>query len=237
MANIPYIFNNIWSKKMKFILNNMGQKEFIKEYCIRDNKICSIKDMKDDDFSVKAIIKNINNNAKIKQLVFKKNVEFTIDGKRRIEPAILKFNNINKKGMLYSYEYEFAMRNFAKNYVKDEYETEEVTVQALQHTDLYKTVEEKIPLNPSLEETWENPFENDIFMNFYFLTTSFDEYLYPYNFVIEEKYYKPKFLLAKMFVESLKFDKFETVNYKLDKENRFFELFTSKPRLFTSKTR
>ncbi len=204
---------------MRVILKDTDQKEFIKSYMFGNNHLLT------------AYIKNTGNDAKIKQLELSSNVEFTLDGKKRNEKAVLRFNDTDKEGMLYSYEYEFAGRKFAKTYVKDEYKTKQFITQAIPYTDLYKTVEEKTPLNPTLEEIWANGVsaESEIFNNFYYGTDEFNSSLYDERNLFG-KDTKQQALIAEMFVNALKFDKDETINYELNPDEITFNLYTSKTR-------
>lgn len=202
---------------MRTIINDTNEKEFIKSYNINADR--------GGDFTVTAYIKNMGDDVKIKQLEIKKDVIFTFEGKERTEPAVLRFKDTNKKGMLYSYEYEFAGRKFAKNYVKDEYKTEKVLVQALDFCNLYKIVKKKTSFNPTLEEIWAYTLRSKIVSDFNMLTQYFDSCLYDERNLLG-KDTKRQTLLAEMFMESLKFDKKKTLNYELNFDEMTFNAKT-----------
>lgn len=173
------------------------------------------------DYDITAHIKNMgNSDLKITKLEIEKDVKFTLDGKERTEKAILRFEDTDEKDMLYSAQYEFAERKFAKNWVKQEYKTSEPRiVNIFANTPFFKIVVEKKPVNDSLETIFGKltskkyeDINSKIYRDFKYVCDFFNEY------INNEDYSNVKTAdLARIFVESLKFDKEVTyeLNHKL----------------------
>ena len=197
------------------------------DYILSDHKEYIFKKvnriLEDDpaDYDITAHIKNMgNSNLKITKLEIEKDVKFTLDGKERTERAILRFEDTYEKDILYTAQYEFAGRKFVKNYVKEEYKTTEPRrVNIFKNTPFYKIVVEKKPVNDSLETIFGKltskkyeDINSKVYSDFRSVCQNFDEYINneAYNNV-------KKADLARIFVESLKFDKEVTheLNIKL----------------------
>lgn len=204
-------------------------------YILSDHKEYIFKNssqiLKDDlvDYDITAHIKNMGNgDLKITKLEIEKDVKFTLDGKERIERAILKFDDTDEKDILYSAQYEFAGRKFAKNWVKQEYKTTEPRcVNIFANTPFYKFVVEKKPVNDTLQTIFEKLMSRDeninskVYSDFKSVCHLFDEY------INNEDYSNVKKAdLARIFVESLKFDKEVT----LELNNKLSNYLTSKTR-------
>lgn len=219
-----------------YILNKPDNDIGIRNYILSNHKEYIYKskphftELADYDRTI--YVKNIGNgDIKITKLEIEKDIKFIFEGKERIERAVLRLEDTNEKDMLYSAQYEFAGRKFAKIYVKDEYEIKEKAVRIF--ANFYKIEQEKKYLTePSLEaivkklERGElDSIKGKVFADFYRTCNSFNIYMDDKTFN-ESKIS----ILYRMFLEALKFDKKETINYELNPDEITFKLFTSKTR-------
>lgn len=199
--------------EFRYILSDHKEYIFKKSYRILENDPA--------DYDITAHIKNMgNSDLKIIKLEIEKDVKFTLNGKERTERAILRFEDTDEKDILYSAQYEFAERKFAKNYVKEEYKTTEPRrVNIFKNTPFYKIVVEKKPVNDTLETIFGKltskkyeDINSKVYRDFKYVCDFFNEY------INNEDYSNVKTAdLARIFVESLKFDKEVTyeLNHKL----------------------
>ncbi|MBD5404924.1 hypothetical protein HDR59_00035 [bacterium] len=197
----------------RYILSDHKEYIFKRSYRILENDPA--------DYDITAHIKNMgNSDLKITKLEIEKDVKFTLDGKERTEKAILRFEDTYEKDILYTAQYEFAGRKFVKNYVKEEYKTTEPRrVNIFENTPFYKIVVEKKPVNDSLETIFGKltskkyeDINSKVYSDFRSVCQNFDEY------INNEAYSNVKKAdLARIFIESLKFDKEVTheLNIKL----------------------